>query len=111
MMQAQTGRVMWALLHAFALSYPEFTAPSDESRATFWLAVFGQCVKDASVSCPRCSEEWSKIIRDCPPDLESRTAFYHWTIAAHDRVNVARGKAVFHPLISLNHPLFKGYGS
>lgn len=109
MMQTQTGRVMWTLLHAFALAYPETPSEQDKERAKFWMLIFSECVNDASVSCERCSKEWKDILTERKPDFSCKAAFYEWTIAAHDRVNVARGKAVFHPSISLKHPLFKGY--
>ncbi len=106
MMHKSTGNVLWVLLHAYAMVYPEKPSAHDRKSAEIYLKVFAQCVADAANGCPRCSREWNEIVRQCPIPLDSQKAFYEWTIAAHDRVNASRGKQVMHPNISLHHPIF-----
>lgn len=106
-MQKNIGAALWTVLHAYAMTYPHNPCETDADNARFFLGVFNKLVEENSTRCGSCHDEWKDILRTMPPPLTSRTAFYNWTIAAHDRVNRKLNKPIFRPEISLNHGLLR----
>ena len=90
-MNLETGRALWAMLHAYAHTYPDAPTPVDVERATAWLGHFDSAVAAASTGC-NCRKHWQAITTQQPPDLTSRTAFYWWSVMVHNSVNVRLGK-------------------
>lgn len=44
------------------------------------------------VPCPKCQAHFEKFVKKNPPDFGSRTAFFRWSVEAHNEVNEATGK-------------------
>ena len=85
-------RQMWHDLHYYAQWYAEDPTPDDIAEAERWMAEF---MKRFPKSCA-CKRGWSSILKKCPPPLaEGRSAFFWWTIAAHDCVNRKLGKKIW----------------
>lgn len=103
-MNADVGTVLWTLLHGYAAVYPDAPDYQRQQEAVFWLEVFQQMVAEKSNKCP-CRQEWSNILRLCPPPLHNGEEFHLWTLAAHDRVNRKLGKPLFHVKLTSNHVL------
>lgn len=106
-MQKNIGNALWTVLHAYALTYPQHPDDGAADNARFFLGVFNKLVEENSAHCGSCHNEWKEILRTMPPPLTGRTAFYNWTIAAHDRVNRKLQKPLHRPEISLNHALLR----
>lgn len=105
---AEVGRALWAMLHGYAWLYPGEASAEDARRAREWLAAWAQLVPSWGCGC---RQEWEAALRVCPPPLEQgRAAFWWWTVAVHDRVNVRLGKAMAHPGVSAGHVLLEGVG-
>jgi Erv1 / Alr family len=45
-----------------------------------------------SVPCPKCQKHFEEFLKVRPPDFSSRTAFFVWTVNAHNYVNEATKK-------------------
>jgi hypothetical protein len=104
-MNPHTGRLLWNELHAYAWHYPEYPTAEDQRLAREWLADYTRRVGEASAGkCP-CRRHWEKLLRRCAPSLDSRAAFYWWTVAAHDAINRRLSKPLHAPQWSPTHPL------
>lgn len=100
-MRAELGRALWAELHTYAWAFPAQPSAGDLRGARAWLAEF---TARLPFGCA-CRREWSTMVAAVPPPLHSGTAFYWWTVAAHDAVNQRLGKPLSAPAYSLAHPL------
>jgi hypothetical protein len=52
----------------------------------------------ARLPCGECKTEWLAALKRTPPDLSSPEAYFAWTVARHNEVNVRKGK----PVVSLD---------
>jgi hypothetical protein len=77
------GPIKWKELHARALS----PLPMDDEPPWFEAYLEG-------LPCPKCRVHFEEFVRRCPPDFDSRDAFFNWTVRAHNHVNQANGKPV-----------------
>lgn len=99
---ASTQRRMWDALHKFAAGYQ-----GNSAAAATWLVDWESRFPE---DCP-CRKEWHVALGVCAPPLgEPGLAFFWWTVALHDRINVLLDKPVWldtskmHPLVgSLQH--------
>lgn len=96
-MNPSTGKALWVMLHAFAISQPLVMDDEAQRLARFWLRVFGEIVRENSTGCKSCVGTWERIVSDHPPDVRGRNEFCHWTCAAHDEVNAKLGKPRYTP--------------
>jgi mitochondrial FAD-linked sulfhydryl oxidase len=101
---AEEGRARWLELHTYAFNYPDNPTATDQQQARRWLDYFARRIPSFGCSC---QDHWQLMVMTCPPDLSSRSAFYWWTVAAHDSVNLKLGKPLHAPEWSLAHPLLK----
>lgn len=89
---------LWYELHFMAIRYP---------RPEKFFAKWREKLPPAE-ECP-CRGELQAAIDILPPPFDDpfeKWAFFWWTIALHDRVNVLLGKKIWHPR-SLESPLVK----
>jgi len=70
------GPIKWKELHTRALCALPMNAEPE------WFAAFV-----AGLPCPKCREHFEQFVHSHPPDFESRTRFFCWTVAAHNFVN------------------------
>lgn len=82
---ARVGPKMWAELHARPAAYTGDAAIERE-----WLESFAE-----RIACGECKTHWRAMTAATPPDLASAGAYYQWTVAAHNTVNVRLGKPVW----------------
>jgi len=94
-------RTKWYRLHLYAVKFPDAPHMRDVHAANRWLEKWAEDLPQD----PPCARSWEDILRICPPPLKAGGRdFFWWTIAAHDRINVARGHAVW-AARSKDHPL------
>lgn len=105
-MNAATGRALWQLLHAFAMTYPETANDAAKDAALQWLAVWEKIVEENATGCGSCHRKWVLLLERNPPNLSGREAFHDWTIAAHDWINRQLGKPLYDTAISLHYENF-----
>ena len=91
-MNAQTGRALWRCLHAFAFTFAESPSEADKRRALDWLSYFDEIVSEAEGKQCNCGQHWRAIRARFPVRLESRDAFFRWTVLVHNEVNMRLGK-------------------
>jgi len=83
---------LWTVLHVKAAGWLDVPESEDILEMQQWLIYFES---KFPVGCP-CKKEWREAIELCPPPLqEGREAFFQWTIALHDRINVLLGKPIW----------------
>lgn len=75
------GPIKWKELHARALAH----LPMDGERE--WFDAFVE-----SIPCPKCQAHFEIFLKDNPPVLDSRPAFFRWTVAAHNWVRRSQHK-------------------
>jgi hypothetical protein len=78
------GPIKWKELHTRALA----PLPLDQEEA--WFAHYLE-----GLPCPKCREHFQQFMAWRPPPLDSRAAFFAWTVQAHNYVNRATGKPEF----------------
>lgn len=93
-MNPETGRALWLLLHAYALTYPERAAKARQAEAAAWLTHFGVAVDEATCAC---GKHWQELLKAHPPKLQGQAAFYWWTVLMHDKINARLGKPMAYP--------------
>jgi len=71
-----------------------------------WFAAFV-----AGLPCPKCRQHFEEFLRSHPPDFESRTRFFSWTVAAHNFVNRSNGKPEMSLTMAQRIHAFKGDSS
>jgi hypothetical protein len=76
-------RAMWAELHRRAAS----TDPLDADAERVWIDDFTK-----RVPCGECKQHWRMLLKEVPPDLSSRDAYFAWGVTAHNAINVRLGK-------------------
>lgn len=101
-MDAETGRRLWAELHAWAAGRPEVLDARARVMAHAWLAAWSRRIPRGP-GC-HCASEWPVALRISFPDLSTRAALVEWTTAFHDRINARLGKPL-HDARSARHPL------
>src|SRR4030095_12202561 len=75
------GPIKWKELHTRAL----MDAPMAGEEVWFDDFVRG-------LPCPKCRNHFEEFLKVRPPDMSSRTAFFAWTVNAHNHVNEATKK-------------------
>lgn len=74
----------WACLHRRQIS-------TDQHENERWMAAFVQCIPCNQY--PRhCRQHFQEHLAAHPPDYSSQEAFFAWTVAAHNSVNIRSGK-------------------
>ena len=81
------GPVLWDNFHTTICEIGD-----DKEASRHWLSVFHQWVP-----CGTCKAHYGKLIREFPPDLESKEAFIKWGVDIHNEVNKHLGKPIFIP--------------
>jgi hypothetical protein len=76
------GPIKWKELHYRGL----IDLPMDDEKE--WFDNFCE-----ALPCPHCREHFAAFVKKKAPDLTSRENFFAWTVAAHNAVNQATGKA------------------
>ena len=90
------GPIKWKELHTRALC----SLATDNEHE--WFAAFV-----AGLPCPKCREHFKQFVQAQPPDFESRSKFFSWTVAAHNFVNRHNGKPEIPPDIARQMHAFK----
>lgn len=75
------GKIKWSELHSRAF----LDLPMDGEEIWFRNFIEG-------LPCPKCRKHFEEFVKIHPPDFSSRTAFFVWTVAAHNAVNEATKK-------------------
>lgn len=91
-MNATTGRALWRVLHAFAFTYTETPTEDDKRRALEFLGWFDQIVEEASKGACQCGQHWADLRAQYAVRLDSREAFFRWSVGIHNAVNERLGK-------------------
>jgi hypothetical protein len=81
------GPIKWRELHARAFCSLPMTHEAE------WFAAYIE-----GLPCMNCREHFQAFVTSHPPDFSSRSAFFEWTVQAHNHVNRALQK----PEISVN---------
>ncbi len=82
------GKEAWHFIHYVALSYPEKPTEKDKQEYMKFLLSLQQILP-----CPICADNFRKKMEKHPPKLESKQAFFEWTVDVHNSVNESNGKA------------------
>jgi hypothetical protein len=81
------GRQGWHFIHYIALNYPN--NPSEEIKNEY-LNFFNSLGN--VLPCPFCGIHFKENMVKHPPRLESKEAFFNWTVDMHNFVNKENGK-------------------
>ena len=86
--RTEMGRAAWKYIHTRAENYD----PKNQPTEMAWLESFV-----ALYPCKLCARDFAVICHRVPPRLESREAYVHWWIDAHNEVNKDLSKPLFRP--------------
>lgn len=82
------GPRLWAELHTMArtvcLDTPAHVKTAKQ-RFQIWSGL---------ISCGECAADWEKLLKEHPPDFSSQEAYFAWTHARHNDVNIKLGKPI-----------------
>lgn len=88
------GRKHWKELHEYAMAYPDDPTLGDQAAAQNFLESWRSRIPQYGCSCKK---HFASIEASRPVDLSSKDAFYGWTVAAHNDVNIRLGKPLWAP--------------
>ncbi|ORX44315.1 hypothetical protein BCR36DRAFT_334687 [Piromyces finnis] len=86
----ELGRSTWRLLHTVTARYPN--KPTNEQKQAFrsWVYLLARLYPSGE-----CAVEFSKILEENPPEVDSRDAASQWACKVHNIVNEALNKEQF----------------
>ena len=79
---ARWGAGAWRFLHYLTLAMPDRPTQTQQRRMAFLMRSLG-----GLLACDVCRRHWREMLRQHPPQAESRAAIVTWLSKAHARVN------------------------
>lgn len=79
------GKHAWKFLHIVTVDYPDRPSKADKKH---YLTLFKTLAH--TLPCRKCRESYSALVREYPPELESRESLIKWLYNIHHMVNVRR---------------------
>lgn len=86
----ELGQAGWTLLHSMAAHYPRRPSAEHKARMRTFLSLLPHLYP-----CRICAKDFDGILRETPPDVESRESLSLWMCRAHNHVNQQLGKPLF----------------
>lgn len=81
---SKTPQQHWELLHSYA-----FSSEWNTHAASEWYQAW--TFRIPNLGCD-CRQHWRDLVSATPPDFSSADAFFRWTVAAHNAVNLRLDK-------------------
>lgn len=76
------GHHYWAVIHLTAWYFPDEPTPEESLNAKEFMEKLAQ-----ELICNLCRHHFGEYVKNHPPDTSSRSAFFRWTVDAHNFVN------------------------
>ncbi|ORY40019.1 hypothetical protein LY90DRAFT_704167, partial [Neocallimastix californiae] len=86
----ELGRSTWRLLHTVTARYPNKPTNEQKQALRSWVYLLTRLYPSGE-----CAVEFSKILEQNPPNVESRDDASQWACKVHNIVNEALGKEQF----------------
>lgn len=81
------GNEGWHLIHYVALNYSQNPTEEEKKRYLTFLESLQYVLP-----CIGCANNWGEKLKKHPPNLESRSGFFKWSVDMHNQVNKSNGK-------------------